>query len=112
MTSQSISELLHKLGSYAIRRDGAVLHVDVDVAVACALMKAIDAVGSFAIRRDGDVLHVDVNIDIIGSRAFDPLFGCGRIAAYGRLGLRLSNAEPSAAARNRAMAPIQRALTP
>ena len=54
---------------------------------------AQDAVGVLARRRDGDVLHVDVNIDVIGSRAPDPLFGCRRIAAYGRLGLRLSDAE-------------------
>ena len=79
-------------GILAIRRDGDALSVDVDVACG-ALMKAIDAVGKLAIRRDGDVLHVDVNVDGIGSRAPDPLFGCRRIAAYGRLGLRLSDAE-------------------
>ena len=58
-------------------------------------MPAMDAVVVIARRLDGEVLNVD--IDIIGGtdglRALDPLSGCGRVAAYGRLGLRLSDTE-------------------
>ena len=44
----------------ACRYDGAVLHLDVDVA--CATMPANDAVGALARRRDGDALNVDVDV--------------------------------------------------
>ena len=58
-------------------------------------MPSIDAVGSTVRRRDGEILNVDVDVSrgTGGLLALDPLSGLGRVAAYGRLSLRLSDTE-------------------